>query len=210
MVQAVRKHQRVLQTGLQQRSGGNEYAGCMFVRNGVLGRITRVIASQYSSPMDPDFPEQPVPEGLDWERWCGPADLLPFNKVVWDNDSNPSWVSLRPFSGGAMVDWGAHGLDMAQWGLGMDDAGPRSGSPTARRPTGSCRVRPGRATSCRTRSDSPSDRSSHEGDRGMCRRLITAAILGLGFHGPMLAAWPPGFSKPRSTPWRETERYRRR
>lgn len=124
VVEAVRKHGRVLQTGLQQRSGGKEYAGCMFVRNGALGRITRVIASKYCSPMDPDFPEQPVPEGLDWERWCGPADLLPFNQVVWDNNSNPSWVSLRPFSGGSMTDWGAHGLDMAQWGLGMDDTGP--------------------------------------------------------------------------------------
>lgn len=124
VVQAVRKYQRVLQTGLQQRSGTKEYAGCMFVRNGALGRITRVIASKYSSPMEPDFPEQPVPAGLDWERWCGPADLLPFNKAVWDNNSDPSWVSLRPFSGGSMTDWGAHGLDMAQWGLGMDDAGP--------------------------------------------------------------------------------------
>lgn len=124
VVQAVRKYQRVFQTGLQQRSGEKEYAGCMFVRNGALGRITGVIASNYCSPMDPNFPEQPVPERLDWERWCGPADLLPFNKDVWNNKANPGWVSLRPFSGGSMTDWGSHGLDMAQWGLGMDDAGP--------------------------------------------------------------------------------------
>ena len=124
VVEAVRKYGRVLQTGMQQRSGSKEQAGCRLVRAGGLSTISRVIASNYASPMDPDFPEQPVPAGLDWERWCGPADLLPFNKVVWDNRSNPSWVSLRPFSGGAMTDWGAHGLDMAQWGLGMDTSGP--------------------------------------------------------------------------------------
>ena len=124
VVEAVRKHGRVLQTGMQQRSGIKEQAGCRLVRAGGLGKISRVIASNYASPMEPDFPEQPVPEGLDWERWCGPADLLPFNKVVWDNRSDPSWVSLRPFSGGSMTDWGAHGLDMAQWSLGMDTTGP--------------------------------------------------------------------------------------
>jgi predicted dehydrogenase len=124
MVEAVRKHRRVLQTGIQQRSGSQEQAGCLFVRNGAIGRITRVIASGYASPMEPDFPGEPVPAGLDWERWCGPADLVPFNTVIWNNSSNPSWVSLRPFSGGAMTDWGTHGLDMAQWGLGMDAGGP--------------------------------------------------------------------------------------
>jgi predicted dehydrogenase len=124
VVEAVRKYGRVLQTGMQQRSGGKEQTGCRIVRAGGLGKLSRVIACNYASPMDPDFPEETVPEGLDWERWCGPADLLPFNKVVWDNRSNPSWVSLRPFSGGTMTDWGAHGLDMAQWGLGMDHAGP--------------------------------------------------------------------------------------
>lgn len=124
VVEAVRKYGRVLQTGMQQRSGGGEQSGCRLVRAGGLGKISRVIASNYASPMEPDFPEQPVPEGLDWERWCGPADLLPFNTVIWDNRSDPSWVSLRPFSGGAMTDWGAHGLDMAQWALAMDARGP--------------------------------------------------------------------------------------
>jgi len=124
VAEAVRKHGRVLQTGMQQRSGSRERAGCLLVRAGGLGRIRRVIASNYASPMEPEFPGRPVPAGLDWERWCGPAELLPFNTVVWDNRSDPSWVSLRPFSGGAMTDWGAHGLDMAQWGLGTDDTGP--------------------------------------------------------------------------------------
>jgi predicted dehydrogenase len=124
IVQAVRKHKRVFQTGSQQRSGRNEYTGCMHVRNGALGKITKVLASNYHSPMVPNHPKQDIPKGLDWDMWCGPATPPEFNFVIWDNSSNPSWVSTQPFSGGEMTDWGAHGLDMAQWGLGMDESGP--------------------------------------------------------------------------------------
>jgi predicted dehydrogenase len=124
VVEAVRKHNRVLQTGSQQRSGSQEYTGCTYVRNGAIGRVTRVLASNYHSPMEPLHPAQEIPEGLDWDMWCGPAEKPPYNFVIWDNRSDPSWVSIRPFSGGEMTDWGSHGLDMAQWGLGMDESGP--------------------------------------------------------------------------------------
>jgi predicted dehydrogenase len=124
VVEAVRKHNRVLQTGSQQRSGSKEYTGCTYVRNGAIGRVTRVLASNYHSPMEPLHPAQEIPEGLDWDMWCGPAEKPPYNFVIWDNRSDPSWVSIRPFSGGEMTDWGSHGLDMAQWGLGMDESGP--------------------------------------------------------------------------------------
>jgi hypothetical protein len=116
--------QRVLQTGSQQRSGSQEYTGCTYVRNGAIGRVTRVLASNYHSPMEPLHPAQEIPDGLDWDMWCGPAEPPPYNFVIWDNRSDPSWVSIRPFSGGEMTDWGSHGLDMAQWGLGMDESGP--------------------------------------------------------------------------------------
>jgi len=124
IVEAVRKYKRVLQTGTQQRSGGNEYRGIMHVRNGSIGKVTRVLASNFCSPMLPKWPGQDVPKGLDWDMWCGPAEPPPYNFVIWDNRSNPSWVSIHPFSGGNMTDRGGHGLDVAQWGLGMDDSGP--------------------------------------------------------------------------------------
>ena len=124
IVQAVRKYKRVFQTGSQQRSGRNEYVGCMHVRNGSLGKVTKVLATNYHSSMVPNYPKQDIPQGLDWYMWCGPADPPDFNFVIWDNSSNPSWVSIQPFSGGEMTDWGAHGYDMAQWGLGMDESGP--------------------------------------------------------------------------------------
>jgi len=124
IVEAVRCYKRVFQTGTQQRSGRNEWTGCMHVRNGALGKITKVLGSNYHSPMTPNYSQQDVSEGLELDAWCGPAEKPDFNFVIWDNRSNPSWVSIEPFSGGEMTDWGAHGLDMAQWGLGMDEAGP--------------------------------------------------------------------------------------
>ena len=124
VVEAVRKYGRVFQTGCHGRSVERQYEGCMYARNGAIGKITKVLAYNYHSPMEFAQPAESIPQGVDWNRWCGPAELLPFNMTVFDNGQNPSWVSLRPFSGGDMTDWGSHGLDMAQWGLGMDDSGP--------------------------------------------------------------------------------------
>ncbi|MFO7905864.1 MAG: Gfo/Idh/MocA family oxidoreductase [Pirellulaceae bacterium] len=124
VVEAVRKYDCVFQTGSQQRSGRNEHIGITHVRNGALGKISRVIASDYRSPQETRHPKEKIPEGLDWDMWCGPAIMPPYNFVVWDNSSKPSWSGVRRFSGGDMTDWGSHGLDIAQWGLGMDDSGP--------------------------------------------------------------------------------------
>ena len=88
------------------------------------GKITEVIGANYPSPWECALPAQPVPDGLDWDMWCGPAELVPYNKDVCLPRANPGWLSFRPFSGGEMTGWGAHGLDQIQWALGMDESGP--------------------------------------------------------------------------------------
>jgi hypothetical protein len=121
---------------------GNEYRGIMHVRNGSIGKVTRVLASNYCSPMVPKWPKQDIPEGLDWDFWCGPAEPPPYNFVIWDNRSNPSWVSIRPFSGGNMTDRGGHGLDIAQWGWAWTRAARRKcGSRASRSKTVTARRR---------------------------------------------------------------------
>lgn len=124
IVQAVRKYQRVFQTGSQQRSMWANYAGCALVRSGALGKIHRVIAHNYPSPWNCALPAQPIPDGLDWDMWCGPTEPVPYNRDLYLPRANPGWLSFRPYSGGEMTGWGSHGFDQVQWALGMDDSGP--------------------------------------------------------------------------------------
>lgn len=124
MVEAARKYDRVFQVGSQQRSQAVNRISCEFIRSGKLGAISEVVGCNYPSPWECAFPEQPVPEGLDWDMWCGPAPLVPFHKDLYAPRANPGWLSFRPYSGGEMTGWGAHGLDQIQCALGMDDSGP--------------------------------------------------------------------------------------
>ena len=124
MVEAARKYDRVFQTGSQQRSMAINRAACEYIRSGKLGKIKEVIGHNYPSPWEYKFEAQPVPEGLDWDMWCGPVPLVPFHPDLYAPRSNPGWISFRPHSGGEMTGWGAHGLDQIQWALGMDETGP--------------------------------------------------------------------------------------
>jgi predicted dehydrogenase len=124
IVRAARKYKRVFQVGSQQRSMWQNYAGCKLIRTGGLGKITRVIAHNYPSPWEGRLPAQPTPDGLDWDMWCGPAQPVPYHQDLYLPRANPGWLSFRPYSGGEMTGWGAHGFDQIQWALGMDRTGP--------------------------------------------------------------------------------------
>ncbi|NOZ23022.1 MAG: Gfo/Idh/MocA family oxidoreductase [Planctomycetes bacterium] len=122
MVNAVRRYGRVLQTGSQQRS---EYHGwfrraCEYVRSGRIGKVLTIHVVCGGPSQDCYLPAQPVPEGLDWDMWLGPAPWRPYNERLHP----ASWRSYRDYSGGGMTDWGAHHFDIAQWAMGMDNSGP--------------------------------------------------------------------------------------
>jgi predicted dehydrogenase len=124
LVNAVRKYGRVLQTGSQRRSMAGHRYGCELVRNGVAGKIHTVAILNYPSPWECGFPGQPIPEGLDWDTWCGMTDPVPFHPDIYIQRSKPGWISFRPWSGGEMTGTGAHGFDQIQWALDMDHTGP--------------------------------------------------------------------------------------
>ena len=124
MVDAVRKYKRVFQTGSQQRSMGPNRLGCELIRNGRLGKLEIVIGSNYPSPWRCGLPAQPVPAGLDWDAWCGQTEPRAYHKDLFTPRADPGWISFRPYSGGEITGWGAHGLDQVQWALGADDTGP--------------------------------------------------------------------------------------
>ena len=127
IVNAVRKHERVFQTGSMQRSMSEFHKGCELVRNGRIGKLQRVIAGVGGPSHWCDLPEEAMEPGLDWDRWLGPSPVRPYNSVLSPRGVHshfPNWRAYREYSGGMMTDWGAHHFDIAQWGLGMDDSGP--------------------------------------------------------------------------------------
>jgi len=124
MTQAARKYKRVFQVGSQQRSMQTNILACQFIRDGGMGKVHKVYVMRYPSPYDCALPAQPIPEGLDWDMWCGPAPLTDYHPELYVPRGKPGWLSFKPFSGGEMTGWGAHGFDMVQMALGMDTSGP--------------------------------------------------------------------------------------
>jgi len=127
VMKAVPENQRVLQTGSMQRSSSEFRVACELVRNGVIGKIRSVECDFGPPPVPCNLPEEPMEPGLDWDRWVGPAPMRPYNSVLSPRGipkGFPNWRSYSEFGGGKVTDWGAHHLDIAQWGLGMDASGP--------------------------------------------------------------------------------------
>jgi len=124
MVKAARKHKRIVQCGSQQRSMKECRIGCELARNQRAGKIHTVHAANYPSPWDQPFPAQPVPDGLDWDMWLGQTAPRSYHKDIFTSSALPGRISIMPDSAGGGTGWGAHGIDIIQWGLGMDDSGP--------------------------------------------------------------------------------------
>ena len=112
----------VWQMGSWQRSEENFRKGAELVSNGRIGKIDYV---EVGLPDGRNYignpPVKPVPEGLDWDMWLGPAPKVPFRGVVHWN-----WRWIMDYSGGQLTDWAGHHIDIAHWGMGMDRTGPIS------------------------------------------------------------------------------------
>ncbi len=123
MIEAVRKHKRILQTGSHERSNPNVKKVVELVQSGGIGKVKRVIANVGRHNMvgpGPGWEPTPLPPGFDYKMWLGPAPDAPFHK-------DRCLYRFRfnyDYAGGQVTNFGAHSLDMAQWGLGMDKSGP--------------------------------------------------------------------------------------
>lgn len=128
-IEAARKHDRVVQTGSQQRSSvfGPFRKACELVRSGRLGKIQRVTVGVGEPSKWCDLWREEMEPGLDWEMWLGYAPHRPYHSILSPRGVHkhfPLWRAYREYSGGGMTDMGAHHFDIAQWALDMDSSGP--------------------------------------------------------------------------------------
>lgn len=132
VMKAVVRNGRILQTGSMQRSYRIFRVACELVRNGIIGNITRC-AVNFGPPGVPcDLPEESMEPGLDWDLWLGPGPVRPYHSVLSPRGIHnhfPNWRKYKEYGGGMVCDWGAHHLDIIQWGLDKDQSGPVAAVP---------------------------------------------------------------------------------
>ena len=132
VIKAVKKYNRILQTGSMQRSSSEFRIACELVRNGVIGKIKNVGIAVGDPGRPCDLPEESPEPGLNWNLWCGPAPLRAYSSVLSPRGIHnhfPAWRNYMEYGGGMVTDWGAHHIDIAQWGLGTDNSGPVEARP---------------------------------------------------------------------------------
>jgi predicted dehydrogenase len=117
MVEAARKHDRIVQVGTQRRSGAHYHSAAEFVRSGKLGKVPFVrtwIAG--NRPSIGHKADAPVPAGVDYDLWLGPAPKRPFNPNRFHYEWHWNW----DYGTGEVGNNGIHMLDMARMLLGLD------------------------------------------------------------------------------------------
>jgi predicted dehydrogenase len=119
MVEAARRNQRIVQVGLQQRSGSHFQRAAQIVRSGQIGDIHYVQTwiHETDSPQGLGTPaDSDPPTGLDWDLWLGPAPKVPFNTEHFLGN----WRSFFAYGGGRITDWGVHLVDIVHMAMGAD------------------------------------------------------------------------------------------
>jgi predicted dehydrogenase len=117
MVAATRKHKRVVQVGQWQRSAPHFDEAMQYATSGKVGKIRTVKSWAYMGygKTFPVVPDEPVPAGVDYKMWLGPAPQRPFNK----NRFHGSFRYFWDYAGGLMTDWGVHMIDMGLKGMNV-------------------------------------------------------------------------------------------
>ncbi len=117
MLAAGRKYGRVVQVGTQRRSTPHLIeARNEIIKSGKLGKVGLVEICSYSRGrrgMQPP-PDGPVPEGLDYEFWTGPAPMFPYNRM-----RTTAWRAFMEYGNGTLGDMGIHMFDMTRWFLDL-------------------------------------------------------------------------------------------
>lgn len=122
LADTIQKYGRILQTGSQQRSNYRFRVACEMVRNGRIGELKKINVeipgNNKENPLI--WQETPIPKGFNYDLWLGPAKYEPYTETR----CHYTFRFILDYSGGQMTNWGAHYLDIAQWGNNADNTGP--------------------------------------------------------------------------------------
>ena len=118
MVEAARKYERIVQTGTQCRSHQGIQDAIAFLRSGKLGQIYMAKGLCYKPRGSIGHQaDSPVPKGVDYDIWTGPAPMRPFNA----NRFHYNWHWFWDTGNGDVGNQGIHQMDLARWGLGKTE-----------------------------------------------------------------------------------------
>jgi len=138
----VKQTGRVFQVGTMQRTESEQrfLQAIALVRHGRIGKVKKVTCGINAMEASPVIPEAPVPTGLNWDFWLGPAAKVPYRAlpelrqgygggVPLYSNCHYSFRNWHEYSGGKLTDWGAHHVDIACWALGATETGPSKVTP---------------------------------------------------------------------------------
>ena len=128
IVKAARANKRIVQVGTHRRVSPHNISGMEFLKSGKAGKIGMVRAFvHYGGNAGTKIPDAQVPEGLDWNMWCGPAPLVNYNPSIHPK----GFRQHLDFANGQLGDWGIHWMDQILWWT--EEKGPRKIFSTAAR-----------------------------------------------------------------------------
>lgn len=132
MVKAARAAGKAVQVGTHRRVSPHNVSGREFIRSGKAGKIGMIRAFvHYGGGPETPLQNREVPKELDWDLWCGPAPLRPYNggdprdpRHLWRGAIHPrGFRSYLDYANGTLGDWGIHWMDQILWI--MDEKAPR-------------------------------------------------------------------------------------
>mgnify|MGYP000916299053 CR=1 FL=1 len=117
MVEAARKYNRMVQIGTQNRSSPNVVEGMQKLKEGAIGKLymARGMTYKMRGNLGKHNP-RPVPEGLNWDAWVGPAKMVEFSSF-----HHRRWYWIDNFASGDVANQTVHDIDKIRWGLGLDE-----------------------------------------------------------------------------------------
>ena len=123
IVAAARKYNRVCTSGSQRVMEDYGYMASI-VQSGALGEVKEAFFECGPAPDDAYYPEEPIPEGMNWDRWLGPAPWVPYHPERASGSYGGGWRRYSDYGNGFLADWGAHKLAGILYVLGIDNLEP--------------------------------------------------------------------------------------